>query len=116
MSSERLIEIEKVGGLVVVRFLVPDIAEWDKTNQIWDSILELVDSDCHTMLFDLDGVQHSSSAFNGLLISAWKRLRSTDRRLAICAANANVDEVLRQFPFFEVFASREEALGRITSH
>lgn len=81
--------------------------------QIGDKIEESVRLSYKLILIDMSCVIYFDSGFLSMLITSQKKLSPTNRSIAFCCLNENLQKILYQMQFhriFAVFSSLEEAI------
>ena len=87
-------------------------------NELLSTLQGELTDDAATLLLDLQHLEYISSAGLRILVMTGRRLKAAGGRLALCALNADVQEVFEitgMGELFLVFPSRAKALVQLTS-
>lgn len=112
-SVERLLEVEQVRGVTVVKFTRRDILDTLMIEALGASLYSLADAPGCRILVSFRGVRRLASAHLGKLVSLFKRVKALRGRLAFCEIDPNIYEVFQLFGFprlVRIYQSENDAL------
>ena len=69
------------------------------------------------LIVDLSGIDYAGARFLGLLVSAWSRLRTRHRRLAICGLTPGFARLVRTLhldKLFSIYPTLEAAVAQLS--
>jgi len=79
----------------------------------------IADGTVPNMIIDLSGMNYFGSEFIGALITIGREKKLRGGKVAICAANSNMKEVLKNMSLFKLwpyYATREQAVEALTAN
>ena len=115
MSSNIKVSVEtKECGIVI--FSITGQLDASMVSMVNDDIQGVLESDCKTLIFDLEELNYVSSAGLRILLYAAKKMKSKNGAIALCALNNNTHKVLEisgMTRFFPVYDNKDSALAAI---
>jgi len=108
-------QISQAGGIAVVRFAVPTLADPGLLRELSTSLATLVRmDDFRGLLFNMEGVKFVVSAFLNVLLTIDREMPAQRKPIRVCCAGSSVQETFeltRLHTKFPLFADQASALG-----
>ena len=111
--ADRLLEVEQVRGVTVVKFTRRDILDTYMIEALGEHLYNLADTPGCRVLISFRGVRRMASAHLGKLVSLHKRLKKIEGRLAFCEIHPDIYEIFQLFGFrrlVRIYKSEQDAL------
>jgi anti-anti-sigma factor len=113
-SSNRWLEVEQVGEVLVVRIVRAALVEEPAIQHVGHDLARLLDQlGYQRVLIDLGAVERMSSAMFGHLIALWRKAQGVGGRLVLCGTRPEVAEalaILRLTDLIPTYAKQQDAL------
>jgi anti-sigma B factor antagonist len=117
-TRQSWLEIEQLGDVTLVRFLLRDIVEEQMIQSLGSQLFALVEQEnCRRLVLNFYRVERLGSAMLGKLRKLYDAMQAVDGRLAFCKLHPALEpgfDVLR-LPRTLIFSEEQEALQAITS-
>ncbi|MCA9143513.1 MAG: STAS domain-containing protein [Planctomycetaceae bacterium] len=115
MASHHRLDVSKVGGVSVVRFVDRRILDASNIEELGDELFALVEADhLKNLLLNFTGVEFLSSAALNKLIILDKKVKSSGGKLVLCDLRQEIKEVFaitRLDQLFSISNSEQEGLA-----
>ena len=112
-TEGRWLELEEIGGVAVVRFLIRTVREEHIITGIFGQLDRLVQQGCRKLVVNFGNVDSFGSYAVGRLLSLEKKAKAAQGRLALCCLTPVVREILDIMQLqrmFLIYGTEEEAL------
>jgi len=115
MASHHRLDVSKVGGVSVVRFVDRRILDASNIEELGDELFALVEADhLKNLLLNFTGVEFLSSAALNKLIILDKKVKSSGGKLVLCDLRQEIKEVFaitRLDQLFSISNSEQEGMA-----
>jgi anti-sigma B factor antagonist len=113
-QSPRVLSVEQVGGVTLVKFTKTDILDQETTEAVGEQLFALVEErNPGPVVVNLGKVQRLTSLMVGKLVALHKKVHRAGGRLALCGVNPSLLDVLETLKLarvLNIYRDEQEAL------